>query len=53
MPHLSQRLTLRDFPDNPNPVEFGTIIIFTCSKSCWQEGDAARNEHVIVQMEMI
>lgn len=56
MPHLSRRLTLPNFPDNPNPVDLGTVIIFTCSKSCWnnQEGSDSlpRLEYLVVQSDM-
>lgn len=55
MPHLSRRLTLTDFPDNPNPVEIGTVIIFTCSQSCWETDSglaAPRQENLIVQAEL-
>jgi len=56
MPHLSRRLTLPDFPDNPNPLDLGTVIIFTCSISCWnnQEGSDSlpRSEYLVVQSDM-
>ena len=32
-------------------VEFGTVLIFTCKQSCWEEGAAFRTEHVIVQAD--
>ncbi|KAL5019242.1 hypothetical protein ScPMuIL_004964 [Solemya velum] len=32
-------------------VEFGTVLIFTCRKSCWVDGDSVRAETVIVQAD--
>lgn len=31
------------------PVEFGTVLIFSCSASCWKEGDTWRPEVALVQ----
>lgn len=47
MPHLSQRLTLADLDESH--VEFGTVIIYTCSASCWN--GSPREEFLIVQSE--
>ena len=34
------------------PIEFGTILVFTCSKSCWAaDGSGPRRETVVVQAE--
>ena len=30
-------------------VEFGTILVYTCSKSCWYAGSEAREEYVCLQ----
>lgn len=30
-------------------VEFGTVLVFTCKQSCWEEGGAVKTEHIIVQ----
>jgi hypothetical protein len=39
------------------PLEFGTVIVYTCFKSCWEEGKTGRglykNELVYVQAETI
>lgn len=48
MPHLSQRLTLPDLDDSQ--VEFGTVIVYTCSASCWN--GSPREEYLIVQSEL-
>jgi hypothetical protein len=31
------------------PLEFGTVLIFTCLDSCWNERDNVKEESVIVQ----
>uniref|UniRef100_A0A1L8DJB5 Putative programmed cell death protein n=1 Tax=Nyssomyia neivai TaxID=330878 RepID=A0A1L8DJB5_9DIPT len=33
------------------PIEFGTVLIYTCSKSCWDTPDKMRIEVCIVQQE--
>lgn len=33
------------------PIEFGNVLIFTCSKSCWDTPDKMRFEYVVVQPE--
>jgi len=36
------------------PLEFGTVLIFTCIKSCWTEGDhQPRFEKIVVQGELM
>ena len=32
-------------------VEFGTVLVFTCKQSCWEDGAGVRTEHVIVQAD--
>ncbi|XP_055325136.1 programmed cell death protein 2-like [Sitodiplosis mosellana] len=36
----------------PSPIEFGNVLVFTCTKSCWDTPDKMRLEHVIVQKEI-
>ena len=50
MPHLSQRLVIEVSADNHNPIELGTVLVFTCSKSCWN--GTPREEYLVVQSEM-
>lgn len=50
MPHLSQRLTVDNQAASHQPVEIGTVVIFTCSKSCWN--GTLREEYLVVQSEM-
>lgn len=54
MPHLSQRLVLTDFDLNQTPIEIGTVVVFTCSQSCWEANDkpSPRREHIVIQSEM-
>ena len=35
------------------PVEFGTVLVYSCCKSCWEDGGGAvfREECVFVQAE--
>jgi hypothetical protein len=32
-------------------LEFGTALIYTCTKSCWREGDSFKLEKMLVQAE--
>ncbi len=50
MPHLSQRLVIAESADYNQPVELGTVLVFTCSKSCWT--GAPLEEYLVVQSEM-
>ncbi|KAL1431289.1 hypothetical protein MTO96_014311 [Rhipicephalus appendiculatus] len=31
------------------PVEFGTVLVYSCSASCWKDGDTWRPEVALVQ----
>jgi len=33
------------------PLEFGTVLVFTCSRSCWSQGSGPRRETLVVQAE--
>lgn len=35
------------------PLEFGTVVFYTCADACWVETDTGRQENVIVQCEVI
>ncbi|XP_057372897.1 programmed cell death protein 2-like [Daphnia carinata] len=50
MPHLSQLLKLKDTAGDYQPVEIGTVLVFTCSKSCWS--GVPCEEYLIVQSEI-
>ncbi len=32
-------------------LEFGTVLVYSCTQSCWQEGDSFKPEAVLVQEE--
>ena len=32
-------------------IEFGTVFVYTCSKSCWSDDQAFREEYVIVHSD--
>ncbi|XP_031631672.1 programmed cell death protein 2-like [Contarinia nasturtii] len=36
----------------PSPIEFGNVLVFTCTKSCWDTPDKMRFEHIIIQKEI-
>ena len=52
MPHLGQRLIIDDSATSQDqtPVELGTVLIFSCSKSCWS--GVPREEYLVVQTEI-
>ena len=52
LPTLIPKLKFQE-DDDKIRLEFGTVLVFTCSKSCWSQGDKFKNEKVIVQMESI
>ncbi|XP_042239043.1 programmed cell death protein 2-like [Homarus americanus] len=35
------------------PLEFGSVAVFTCSASCWNEKDIVKQEAIVVQCEVI
>ncbi|XP_071521073.1 programmed cell death protein 2-like [Panulirus ornatus] len=35
------------------PLEFGNVVLFTCSASCWNEKDTVKQEAIVVQCEVI
>ncbi|XP_064597451.1 programmed cell death protein 2-like isoform X2 [Liolophura sinensis] len=46
MPALAYVLQIENTEERP--IEFGTVLIFTCVKSCWQDGDVLREEVVVL-----
>lgn len=49
LPTLIPKLRLEN--NEPAPIDFGNVLIFTCSKSCWDTPDKMRFETVVVQQE--
>ncbi|XP_037079069.1 programmed cell death protein 2-like [Pollicipes pollicipes] len=54
LPTLVARLRVADAAggEHAGPLEFGTVLVYTCRDSCWRDGDRARAEVVLVQAEM-
>lgn len=38
--------------DEPAPIEYGNVLVYTCLKSCWVTPDKMRSEYIIVQKEI-
>lgn len=53
LPTLIPKLTLQPQNEEKFQIEFGTVMIFTCLKSCWSSTDSYREEHIIVQAEKL
>lgn len=49
LPTLIPKLKLDN--NEPAPIDFGNVLIFTCAKSCWDTPDKMRIENVVVQQE--
>lgn len=49
LPTLIPKLRLDN--NEPAPIDFGNVLIFTCAKSCWDTPDKMRIETVVVQQE--
>lgn len=50
LPTLIERLRL-EISDDSVPIDFGTVLVWSCIKSCWDTPDKMRTELVIVQQE--
>ena len=50
LPSLVSQLSVPGLEDGA-ALEFGTVLVFTCSQSCWSRDSGPRSETVIVQME--
>ncbi|XP_008205252.1 programmed cell death protein 2-like [Nasonia vitripennis] len=53
LPTLIPKLKLNTRSDRHFQLEYGTILVFTCIRSCWSATDSYREEHVIVQAERL
>lgn len=51
LPTLIPSLTL-DCNGEGVPIEFGTVLVYTCAKSCWDTPDKSRQEICVVQREL-
>lgn len=52
LPTIIPKLKLNN-DDTNFQLEFGTVIILTCSKSCWSLGDEYKEELVFLQAEKL
>ncbi|XP_078036198.1 programmed cell death 2 like trus [Augochlora pura] len=50
---LISKLILQPCTEKNFQIEFGTVLIYTCLRSCWSATDLYREEHVIVQAERL
>ena len=48
---VNQSCTMTDLTFPGEAVEFGTVLVYTCSAACWGEGESHREECVIVQAD--
>lgn len=53
LPTLIPKLRLLSSGGEGVHLEFGTVLVFTCRKSCWTTTDTWREERVVVQAEKI
>ncbi|KAF5275867.1 hypothetical protein FQR65_LT04106 [Abscondita terminalis] len=51
LPTLISKLKLVGDHSDGSRLEFGTVLIFTCRKSCWTSDNKVRKEFVILQSE--
>ncbi|XP_066598322.1 programmed cell death protein 2-like [Prorops nasuta] len=51
LPTLIPKLILHPRTDANFQIEYGTVLIYTCLRSCWSQTDSYKEEHVIVQAE--
>lgn len=52
VPTIISKLKLISDQKHCTRLEFGTVLIFTCKKSCWDTDTNARLETVILQSEI-
>lgn len=51
LPTLIPKLRLQGVENTGSRIEFGNVLIFSCSRSCWSQDGMLREEIVIVQNE--
>lgn len=49
LPTLISKLRLIQSPEMR--LEFGTILVYTCRKSCWGTGESSLTESIVLQTE--
>lgn len=53
LPTIIPKLILQPRIEQNFQIEFGTVLVYTCMRSCWSATDLYREEHVIVQAERL
>jgi len=53
LPTIIPKLLLNPRSERNFQIEFGTVLIYTCIRSCWSATDLYREEQVIVQAERL
>ncbi|XP_012527572.1 programmed cell death protein 2-like [Monomorium pharaonis] len=53
LPTIIPKLILNPRSERIFQIEFGTVLIYTCVRSCWSATDSYREEHVVVQAERL
>lgn len=53
LPTIIPKLILNPRSERNFQIEFGTILVYTCVRSCWSATDSYREEHVVVQAERL
>ncbi|XP_043250407.1 programmed cell death protein 2-like [Colletes gigas] len=53
LPTLISKLMLQPRTEKKFQIEFGTVLVYTCIRSCWSTTDLYREEHVVVQAERL
>lgn len=51
LPTIISKLKLVTDSEKCDRLEFGTLLVYTCRKSCWDADNSIRIEHVILQKE--
>ena len=49
--HCSPDPSVNNMLRKESIVEFGTVLVYTCSKSCWEDGAVPRTEKIYIQMD--
>lgn len=51
LPTMIPKLKLNAQNERNFQIEFGTVLVYTCVRSCWSPSDSCREERAIVQAE--
>lgn len=51
LPYLMSCLQPSGGTANEHDLDWATVCVYTCGRSCWAHGDVSRDEHVVVQLD--